>query len=346
MNCKHKILVYGYFGYRSNRLDGQNAKTRDLYRLLEQQVGSEQLDYFDTEDIRHNPFSQLILFCKVWQCRQLVYLPAENNLRAHLLILYAMSRIRHFDILYIVIGGWLVETLRRHHTLVKPLKKIRGIFTETQQMKQQLEQIFRFSNVQTFPNFRLKTDFTPSVSPMHQPLQLVFMARITKPKGLDWIFALGEYIVQHNYAEQVSIDFYGFIFEEDEEYFQANLSRFPFMHYCGMLPTQDIPATLNCYDALLLPTHYYTEGFPGSILDAYSAGLPVIVTRWKHADEFVDDTKTGYILPFEDGIETLCQRVESLILHPEQLNELKQNALDKSQLYSADKAWSILQPYI
>lgn len=42
---------------------------------------------------------------------------------------------------------------------------------------------------------------------------------------------------------------------------------------------------------MLLPTHYYTEGLPGSVLDAYMSGIPIIVSRWKHASEFVKMVK-------------------------------------------------------
>ena len=30
-----KVLVLGYFGYRSNQLDGQTIKTRNIMRLLQ-----------------------------------------------------------------------------------------------------------------------------------------------------------------------------------------------------------------------------------------------------------------------------------------------------------------------
>ena len=33
MNGK-KILVIGYFGYKSNQLDGQTIKTRNVYKLI------------------------------------------------------------------------------------------------------------------------------------------------------------------------------------------------------------------------------------------------------------------------------------------------------------------------
>jgi len=338
-----KILIYGYFGYHSNRLDGQNVKTRDIYRLLCQKTGADNLDFFDTEDIRRNPFTQFRLFHKVCHCRQLIYLPAEHNLCLHFPILFFLSRIFHFEILYIVIGGWLVETLERHPSLKANLKEIKGIYTETQLMKNLLETRYQFTNVHTFPNFRMETLQRPDPS-IHSPLRLVFMARIRQEKGIDWIAQLGDFLISHSYNEQVQIDFYGFVLERDQDYFDALLKRFPFMHYKGQLSPKDILPTLSQYDLLLLPTHYYTEGLPGSVLDAYSAGIPVIVSNWKHATEFVDDGITGYIIPFENGCDDLNHTIEQLIHHPESLTLLKHNAFLKSQSFTAESAWNILAP--
>ena len=48
-----RILVLGYFGYNTNQLDGQTVKTRDIYRLVEEQAGGK-VDYYDTEDFQFN----------------------------------------------------------------------------------------------------------------------------------------------------------------------------------------------------------------------------------------------------------------------------------------------------
>lgn len=87
-----------------------------------------------------------------------------------------------------------------------------------------------------------------------------------------------------------------------------------------------------------MPTHYFTEGLPGSIVDAYISGIPVIVTRWKHATEFVDDGETGFIVPFENGQEELNQKVKILFDFPEILNAMKIKAKNRSYDFSAQHA--------
>ena len=46
-----KILVLGYFGLETGKLDGQTVKTRSVYAMLQQELPPSvyKLDFFDTE---------------------------------------------------------------------------------------------------------------------------------------------------------------------------------------------------------------------------------------------------------------------------------------------------------
>lgn len=115
------------------------------------------------------------------------------------------------------------------------------------------------------------------------------------------------------------------------------------MKYHGPLEPSDIYMTLEKYDAMLLPTHFYTEGLPGSILDAYISGIPVVVTKWKHATEFVDDGESGIIIPFEDDGTALVEAVMNLFENTTLLNQMKVKAQKKWYEFSSEKAWELIQ---
>ena len=83
-----------------------------------------------------------------------------------------------------------------------------------------------------------------------------------------------------------------------------------------------------------MPTHYYTEGLPGSVVDAYISGIPVIVTEWKHSHEFVDDGYSGYIIHFENGDQQLIEKVMLLESDRELLCKLKENTLIKRKEFA------------
>ena len=83
------------------------------------------------------------------------------------------------------------------------------------------------------------------------------------------------------------------------------MEKYEFIEYRGALQPSEIYTNLSKYDVMLLPTHFYTEGLPGSVVDAYISGIPVIVTEWKHSHEFVDNGKSGYIVPFDNGLKEM-----------------------------------------
>lgn len=320
-----KYLVLGYFGYRTNQLDGQTVKTRDLYRLVQQQ--KKNITYYDTQEFKYNKLSILNMFCQVIKCDKLIYLPAHNNLKYIFPFIFILSKLFRFEIHYYVVGGWLREFIGKLPLHKKMLGKIAGIHVETSTLKKELIEYYNFSNVDLFPNFRF-FDFTPNRF-SDDKLRLVFVARINRMKGLDWIFDFADYVVEHELEHKFSITFYGPLNEDDRQYFDDMLQRFPFVEYRGILQPNEIYETLNNYDALLLPTHYYTEGLPGSIVDAYISGIPVIVTKWKHAHEFVEDGITGFVIPFENGSQQLIECLLSLESDREKLKQLQQNALEK-----------------
>lgn len=215
------------------------------------------------------------------------------------------------------------------------LKRIKGIHCETQRLKTDLETLYGFTNVDIFPNFRF-FHFTPK-RVCSNKLRLVFMARIMLQKGLDWIFNLADYIVSHDLYDKISMTFYGQINESDKDYFLENVSKYDFVDYSGALQPNEIYETLCQYDCMLLPTHFYTEGLPGSIVDAYISGIPVIATNWINAKEFIDNGKSGYIIPFDNGKDELIASVLKLYNDRKLLQSMQYYVLRKRIQFAPPK---------
>lgn len=332
---KNRFFVLGYFGYKTNQLDGQTVKTRDIYRLLKEQYPNRRIDFFDTQNFKYNKSSVLSMFKKLCQCNTLIYLPANNNLKYIFPIVFAYSKIFGFKIHYFVVGGWLCSFIKNLPIHRWMLRHIKGIHVETKRLKHDLETEYGYKHIDIFPNFRF-FDFTP-VQNSTSKLRLVFMARIMKKKGLDWIFHLANYIEENNLGNQISITFFGQINENDKYYFLSNVDHFTFTDYRGALQPNEIYTTLSNYDVLLLPTHFYTEGLPGSIVDAYISCIPVIATDWLNAREFIEDNKTGFVIPFENGENALISKVIQLNNERQLLTELKTNVTNKRSCFAPPK---------
>jgi len=279
---------------------------------------------------------------EIWHCKKLVYVPAQNNLKYIFPFIYIICRIKRIDILYFVVGGWLVEYLqtKRFHRYL--LSNIQVILPESNHLRKKLTEKYNFENVISFPNFRVH-NFTPTFIQNRDNFRIVFMARISRMKGLDIIFRLAEYIESLQlHSRPIIIDFYGLL-ESDEDYFRSNIKKYSFISYNGILEPDQIYNVLTGYDLMVLPTRYYTEGFPGSVLDAYISGIPVIVTNWKYATEFVKDGETGYIVPFENCEKDFIDAVFKIYKDNNLLTKMKHKAYEQSSIYSSQNAWKILK---
>ena len=345
-----RILIVGAYGYFCNHLDGQTVKTRNVHKLVEERFDGKVYG-FDTLKIRRNP---LLLFVLLWQlvrCDTLILIPCLNNLTYFFPLTYYLSKIFRYDIIEICIGGWQIEYFNgnerfKPHKLQMDLsKKIKVFLPEMKDIDEKLKSGFEFKNSEYFPNFRFFNPNIPLKKNNSNEFRLVFMARINKKKGYDTIFDFADHI--RGKYNNIKIDFFGPIEDGDKKGFMSLVEwNQDIVSYKGILQPENIHKTLCLYDLMLFPTTYYTEGFPGSILDAYIAGIPVIATEWMHSHEFIDDGQTGYIVPFGDCLKEFESKILELYRDREKLNYMKQAAYKKCGLYSADAAWSILSKYI
>ena len=342
------FLVLGYFGYRTNKLDGQTVKTRDFYKLLEDCVGDE-VCYYDTEELKFNKLSIIRMLWMLMRCKTLCYLPAYGNLKILFPIVFCISFLFRVKIHYFVVGGWLegfIKKLPLHRWM---LSRIAGIHVETQKMRTGLIESYKFGNVDIFPNFR---HFSYNINKFNagtfmrnaEPgvLNLVFVSRVERSKGLDTLVDVAESLALKGYADKIRFDFYG---QKRDGFFDAHLSGNAMFEYKGVLQPTEVLDTLKKYDALIFPTHYDGEGCPGILVEALSVGLPIIASDWKYNDEFVETGVNGFLCETFDA----NAYVEAIISLAENVNMRKTMAHSsylKCSYFSIDKARDLLLGFI
>jgi glycosyltransferase involved in cell wall biosynthesis len=157
---------------------------------------------------------------------------------------------------------------------------------------------------------------------------------------------LADYI-QEKYKgnHKIIIDFYGPIKKEEEDYFKGELKKYNFVSYKWILEPDQIHSTLENYDLLILPSRYSEEGFPGTIIDAYISGIPVITSNWRFLSESVDDKLSGFIFDLDKETD-FYYYVDYLYSDRTQLQKMKHFAYEKSKEYSSEVAWQILKNYL
>ncbi|MEC1771902.1 glycosyltransferase family 4 protein [Schinkia azotoformans] len=84
----------------------------------------------------------------------------------------------------------------------------------------------------------------------------------------------------------------------------------------------DIPEICNASDLFLFPS--YQEGLPVSVMEAMSAGLPVICSSIRGNTDLIENEIGGYLLE-PDDVEGFAKKINKLINNQELLNNMGNN---------------------
>lgn len=138
-----------------------------------------------------------------------------------------------------------------------------------------------------------------------------------KEKGIEDAINAVESVNAHFGRTVYTLDIFGQIDVEYKERFSQLEKSFPdYISYGGAIEANKSVETLKSYFALLFPTYYKGEGFAGTLIDAMSAGVPVIASDWKYNPEFVVPGKTGVIIK-NCNAERLAEELINIAAAPE-----------------------------
>lgn len=338
-----KVSVIGHF--HSDILNGQTIKTEIVTEELEKALGKDQLRRFDTSGNKYLSLlkSPFLCFSALKASENVCIFPEHKGLRVLVPLLSIGNCLLHRKLHYVVIGGWLPEFLQKHWLLRHFLKRFRGIYVEAVSMKNALE-LLGLTNVFLFPNFKnirvLSKD--ELVYNRQKPYRLCTFARVMKEKGQEDAIRAVEEINRERGEIVYTLDIYGSIFPEYLDRFNELQKTFPpYIRYQGVAPFDQTTAVIQNYFALLFPTYYEWEGFAGTLIDAFTAGVPVIATDWRYNPEIITDGKTGLL--FETGHpEQLKKILQELAEAPDTLHRMKENCLQKATEFTPDTVMKTL----
>jgi glycosyltransferase involved in cell wall biosynthesis len=170
---------------------------------------------------------------------------------------------------------------------------------------QNIYKILKISNkrivvIPNLKNFELNDRFYNKSNKRENLLNLVFYSRIVPIKNLDGLLSL----LLNCIDIKVNLDIYGHI--EDPFYWKKclkiitrlnSLDNFK-VSYKGIPNQQNLLEVLNDYDCFIFPTH--SENFGHVILEAMTAGLPVIVNNTTPFTVDILKYKIGSVVDFSD----------------------------------------------
>ena len=219
------------------------------------------------------------------------------------------------------------------------LKRFGQLYVETSIVKKTLEDR-KISNVSVMRNCK-PLEILPESELENQcskEFRLCIFSRVMKQKGIEQAVTAITKMNEKFGHESCSLDIYGQVEEAEKEWFKTLQESFPSnVAYKGVVPFNESVKVLKDYSALLFPTLFFTEGVPGTIIDAYAAGLPVISSRWASFTDVVEEGKTGFGYEF-GSLEHLCGLLEELIASPEKVYNLRRNCTVKAMQFLPENA--------
>ena len=298
-----KIGIVGHFGGNENFLDGQTVKTKNLYRALEEEFSSDEIEKLDTYGYKRNIFSFLLkTVMLIFKSKNLVMLPDENGVRVFVPLYRFLNFFLRRKLHYAVVGGWLPVFLKKHKFIRNCAKKLDGVYVETSSMKNALEEL-DFKNVQILPNFKYLNilDKSELVFNNSYPLRLCIFSRIMAEKGVEEVVETITVINNEMGKTVYELDMFGPIDPDYVERFTKLQKTFPdYIKYKGLVQSEKSVEVLKDYFALIFPTKFYTEGIPGTLIDALAAGVPVITSLWANYADIFKEGVTGWGFEFGD----------------------------------------------
>lgn len=163
------------------------------------------------------------------------------------------------------------------------------------------------------PNFVERKDgFIPETD---RENQFVFAGRLDKLKGIDILFEAWKRM--GDIAPKLVVCGTGPMEEWCKSFVQQNRVNIEMRGFVSNDETLEIIANSK---AIVLPTQWY-EGFPMSIVEAFSVGTPVVCSDLGNARSIVEEGITGY--KFD------CKSVESII---KAIEKMREKPLDREKI--------------
>lgn len=339
---KRKILLIGDIRQGKPPVNGEQVKNQLLSGYLRKR---HILSSVDTDHWKSRPW---VIIRTLWETvfgnHDTVILSASSGSVHNLLALLKTIRVPTRRIVYLVVGGYVHIGIQKGRFKAKNFNGLKAIVMQGEAMGRSMRALGITSPLLVMPNSKpiLKT-YGNSERYSEPSTRFLFLGRISEPKGTLLVFKALQESLLSGRSEDLTVDFYGTVEKGHETDFFTGLEHHPNCHYRGYLDITGDPAhaydVLSSYHAMLFPTSWVGEGFPGVIIDAYVAGLPVIASDWNMNSEVVKDGVTGLIIP-DCGALELSKAMASVMDERERWSSMSRACHEAAISYDTDKVLS------
>jgi glycosyltransferase involved in cell wall biosynthesis len=145
----------------------------------------------------------------------------------------------------------------------------------------------------------------------------LFVGRLSPEKGIPVLLAASGTLNQNS---SIRIAGNGPLQTEVDNAQQHALN----LKFLGRIPSAEVFQEMNSVAALVFPSVWY-EGFPVTIVEAFSQATPVIASRLGSMAEIIADGVTGLLFEPGDGAD-LADKMRWAAAHPDEMRRMGENA--------------------
>ncbi len=336
---RKRIAIIGHFGGSEEFFDGQTVKTKILFDELCHNTDWN-IQKIDTYLKKKKPVALLLKTLLALVSRKdVIVLLSGNGMKFYFPILSFFAKFWRVRVFHDVIGGNLDKYTQKYPKFKKYLNSFVVNWVETERLKNNLQEC-GVTNCDVIPNFKRLSILAENKIPkeFEEPFRFCTFSRVMKEKGIEDAIESIEKLNKEYERQVCALDIYGPIDDAYKDRFEKMLKNASdAIKYCGMVPYDKSVSILKDYFALLFPTSWMGEGFPGTIVDAYSAGLPVIATDWSSNSELVNDGFNGFLYPTEKCSCLIDAERQLISRKREDVLRLKKNCLESAKMYQPDE---------
>ena len=339
------VCVVGNFGDKSILTDGQGIKTLELYNSLVKTYGQKEVSKVNLHS-KNRIVLALQLLANVIRCKNIIVLVSKNGRKTVIPLLVAYNRIFHKKIFHSLIGSTTHQTLEENTKLVECYNRLAGNWSETNTEKRLLEEL-GLTNVTVVKNFKnlrvLKSDELSYIT--NEPFPLCTFSRVEELKGIPNIVRAVNKVNELCGRTVCTLDIYGKVMERYEDDFERLMSEFgENIHYKGVVDFDKSVETLKNYYMVVFPTRYYTEGIPGTLLDSFAAGVPVLSAEWESCYDIMNE-HVGVTYTFNDD-DALVNTLLYVLRNHSEINKMKKDCLLEASKYSSEEIIKTIGTYL
>ena len=345
-----RILLIGNSGLKHHGKDGQTVKVR-LYLKKIQDEGFD-VSFIDLENFKRRPFfilqkikkgikncDRIVLISAKRGCKFLIPFISKHNkkYKKPFVLPLVGTSVLHFSIdklsekqKYDFIVNHNYNICVPNKRIKKELMKIDFILPETDLLTSVFREFYDLENVYTLNNFRDIKRITNNKKTTNDSLNLVFLSRIMKEKG---IFDLINIVNELNDSNPVNLDIYGQIVLDKEEVKQFEKSLDNKIKYCGVVDLDNVTQTISNYDLFVFPTRFVGEGTPGVISESLIAGTPVLTSDFPQAKYLLINGQDSLFYKMFDN-EDLKRKLLYIIKDRNLLLRLQNNAIQSGKKFT------------